>query len=72
MPEGDHASTPGRRQPEAWQTSAPGPFLTIGDASVQAFGKQRFKIVSPSGEVDVEGFEEARRRARELAGLEAY
>jgi hypothetical protein len=67
----DRVSTTDQRQPEAWQTSAPGPFLTIGDVNVQAFGRQRFKIVSPSCEVEVEGFEEARQRARALAGLDA-
>jgi hypothetical protein len=47
----------------------PGAFLTIGDVSVWALGEQRFRIESLSGSEEVEGFEEARPRARELADL---
>jgi hypothetical protein len=57
------------RKPEPRQTNALGPFLTIGDASVWALGEQRFRIESASGVKEVEGFEQARRRARELAGV---
>ena len=55
------------REPEAWETSAAGPFLTIGAVSVWALGNDRFRIESPAGDEEVVGFEEARRRARELA-----
>ena len=55
------------REPEPWQTNAPGPFLWIGDVSVSALGEERFRVQTPSGSEQVEGFEEARRRARELA-----
>lgn len=54
--------------PEAWQTNAPGPFLTIGDVTVWTAGAQRFIVRSPDGECQVEGFEQARQRAREIAG----
>lgn len=37
--------------------------------SVWALGEQRFRIQAPSGAEVVEGFAEARKRARELAGL---
>jgi hypothetical protein len=57
------------REPEPWQTNAAGAFLTIGDVSVWAIGDQLFRIESPAGTEEVEGFQEARQRARELAGL---
>ena len=53
--------------PEPWQSSAAGPFLTVGDVSVWALGHERFRIESPAGAKEVEGFEEAERRADELA-----
>ena len=56
-------------EPEPWQTNAPGAFLTIGDVSVVwTLGEQRFRVVSPDGDEEVEGFAEARRLARQLAG----
>jgi hypothetical protein len=54
---------------EAWQTNAPGPFLTVGDVTVWTAGDQRFVVRSPSGDHHVEGFERARQLARELAGM---
>jgi len=45
-----------------------GPFLTIGGETVWALGDQRFRIVAPVAVEEVEGFEDARRRARQLAG----
>jgi hypothetical protein len=57
------------REPAAWETGAAGAFLTIGDVSVWALGDQRFRLVTPDGSQEVESFEEARHRARELAGL---
>jgi hypothetical protein len=56
-------------QPEPWQTDAAGPFIPIGDVSVWAIGDQLFRIESPVGVEEVEGFQEARRRARELGRL---
>jgi hypothetical protein len=56
-----------RSEPEPWQTSAPGAFLTIGDVSVWALGEQRFRVASPAGTEEIEGFAEAQRRAHELA-----
>jgi hypothetical protein len=58
------------RKPEPWQTNEARPFLMIGDVSVSVLGEGRFHIESPAGDEEVEGFEEARRRARELAGLD--
>ena len=55
------------REPEPWESSAAGPFLTIGDVSVWALGNERFRIESPAGPEEVEGFDEAQRRAQELA-----
>ena len=57
------------REPEAWQTNATGSFITIGDVSVWAIGDQVFRIEAPAGAEEVEGFQQARRRARELAGV---
>ena len=55
------------REREAWATNASGLFLTIGPVSVWSRGNERFRIESPAGAEEVVGFEEARRRARELA-----
>jgi len=56
------------REPEAWETTAAGPFLTTGEVSVWALGNDRFRIESPAGAEEVEGYEEAERRVDELAG----
>jgi hypothetical protein len=55
--------------PEPWQTNAAGPFITIGEVSFWAIGDQLFRIESPAGAEEAEGFQQARRRARELAGV---
>lgn len=57
------------RNPDPWQTNEDRPFLMIDDVSVSVLGEGRFRIESPSGDEVVEGFEQARRRARELAGV---
>jgi hypothetical protein len=57
------------RKPDPWQTNAPGAFLTIGDVSVWALGDQRFRVQSLSGDEEIEGWAEARRRAHDLAGV---
>jgi len=57
------------RKPEAWETGAAGPFLTTDDVSVWALGEQRFRIEAPAAVEEVEGFEQARRRAHEVAGV---
>ena len=57
------------RKPDAWETSAAGPFLTIGEVSVWALAEDRFRVQSPAADEEVEGFEQTRRRARELAGV---
>jgi hypothetical protein len=59
-----------RKEPEPWQSGAAGPFIVIGDVGLWALGDQRFRIPSPRNEQEVEGFEETRTRARELAGLD--
>jgi hypothetical protein len=41
----------------------------MGEVSAWALGNDRFRIESPAGAKEVEGFEEAERRADELAGL---
>jgi hypothetical protein len=58
-----------KREPEAWQTGAAGPFLTVGAASVWSLGRDRFRVESLSGDEPVEDFDEARRRAHELADV---
>jgi hypothetical protein len=57
------------REPEAWQTDAAGPFITIGELSVWAIGDHLFRIESPAGIEQVARFQKARLRARERAGL---
>jgi hypothetical protein len=54
------------RQPEPWENAAPGPFLSIGEVAVYARGEDRFRVVAPDVEREVEGFEPARQLAREL------
>jgi hypothetical protein len=41
----------------------------IGDVSVSVLGDNRYRIDTPDGDEVVEGFEQARQRARELAGV---
>ena len=41
--------------------------VSIGAVSVWSRGHERFRIESPAGDEEVVGFEEARRRAHELA-----
>jgi hypothetical protein len=55
------------REPAAWETNAPGALLSIGEVGVYALGEDRFRLVSPEGEREVEGFEPARQLAHKLA-----
>jgi hypothetical protein len=55
-----------RPEPEPRQTDAPGSFLTIGEVGAFALGGDRFRITWPDGEREIEGFDLARRLAREL------
>jgi hypothetical protein len=55
------------REPAAWETNAVGPFLTVGDVGVTSLGRERFRVVCPDGEREVEGFDDARRLAHHLA-----
>jgi hypothetical protein len=58
------------REPEPWQTNEARPFLMLGDVSVSVVGDHRYRVESPSADEVVEGFDEARQRARALAGLD--
>jgi hypothetical protein len=57
------------QQPEAWQ--APGPCLTVespaGPVELWVLGNQRYRVKAPGGEQVVEGFQQAREVAHELA-----
>jgi hypothetical protein len=59
------------REPEAWESSAMGPFLSIdaaqGTVELWALGEDRFTLRAPGGEQLVVGFEEARQAAQALA-----
>jgi hypothetical protein len=55
--------------PEVWKSSAAGPFLTVGEVTVWPLLDEWLRVRSPSGNEEVEGFAEAKRRARELAGV---
>jgi hypothetical protein len=61
------------REPEASQSAQPGPLLTIegldGDVTVWALGEDRFRIQSPAGIREIEGYERAQELARALARL---
>ena len=58
-------------EPEPWQTDAPRPAITIekpkGTVSVSALGKERFRVEAPGHESEVEGYEQARTLAGQLA-----
>jgi hypothetical protein len=56
-------------EPAAWETSAAGPFLSVGEVAVYALGEDRFRLIAPDGEREVEGFEPARQLAREIADV---
>jgi hypothetical protein len=56
-------------EPAAWETNATGPFLSVGEVAVYALGENRFRLLWPDGEREVEGFEPARQLAHELAGV---
>jgi hypothetical protein len=59
------------REPEAWETNAGAPFLTLerakGVVEVWALGADRFPVRAPEHEQVVADFEPARQRAHELA-----
>ena len=54
-------------EPAAWETNVAGTFLSLGEVAVYALGENRFRLVAPRGEREVEGFEPARQLAHELA-----
>jgi len=56
-------------KPATWETGTAEPFLRIADVSVWALGGQHFRVQSPSGVEEIEGWAEARRRAHELADV---
>ncbi len=63
------------QEPEPWQTDAPRPAMLIekprGTVSVSALGKERFRVEAPGQDPEVNGYQEARALARQLAaGLE--
>jgi hypothetical protein len=61
------------RKPEPWQTGAVGPCVTIespaGPVELWVLGDQRYRVTAPSGERIVEGFEQAREVAHDLASV---
>ena len=57
------------REPDPWQSGEPGPFLTTGEVELWALGDQRFGVVSAGGTQEVDGFQQARDLAHELAGV---
>ena len=63
-----------RPEPEPWQTSAPGPFLTIetprGPVALNSLGDDRFRLTGLGVEREITGFAPARDAAHELAGDE--
>jgi hypothetical protein len=54
-------------KPEPWQANAAAPFLTIGGLSVWTLGGDRFRVETPDEAREVEGFQQARELAHELA-----
>ena len=64
-----------RSKPAAWQTSAPGPFLTIdtprGPVALHSLGDHRVRLTALGVEREITGFAAARDAAHELAGSAA-
>jgi hypothetical protein len=63
------------REPEPWQTNAPRPFIIIekrrGMVSISALGNERFRVEAPGHDSEVEGYDQAKALAHQLAaGLE--
>jgi hypothetical protein len=60
-----------KRKPELWETSAPGPFITMprerGTVTVWALGRDRFRVEAQEVSHELEGFEAARALAGRLA-----
>jgi hypothetical protein len=61
--------------PEPWQTNAARPFVIIekprGTVSISALGNERFRVEAPGHDSEVEGYDQARALAHQLAeGLE--
>lgn len=54
-------------KPEAWQTNAAGPFLTVGEVGIYSLGKDQFRVQSPESEQVIQGHDQAVRRAHELS-----
>jgi hypothetical protein len=59
------------RQPEPWESSAPGPLVTMerarGTVEIHALGEQRFLVRAPDSEHVVVGYEKEGQTARALA-----
>jgi hypothetical protein len=55
------------RRPDAWESSAAGPFLSVGLATVTALGQERFLVAAPGREHEVTGIRNARALAHDLA-----
>jgi hypothetical protein len=51
----------------AWELGAAGAFLTVDDVEVWALGEQRFRVVSAEDTQEVEGLQQARELAQQLA-----
>jgi hypothetical protein len=59
------------REPQAWESSAAGPFLTLerehGTVEVWSLGRDRYAVKAPDSEQVVVGFNAARETAHALA-----
>ena len=59
-------------EPEPWQTGSAGPCVTIdspaGPVELWVLGSQRYRVKTPTGDQIVEGYQQAREVAHELAG----
>jgi hypothetical protein len=62
-------------EPEPWQTSAARPFNIIekprGTVSISSLGNEGFRVAAPGHDSEVEGYDQAKALAHQLAaGLE--
>ena len=57
--------------PEAWQTNAARPFVTIekphGTVTIWSLGRERFRVEAPHEDSEVESYDRARATAHQFA-----
>ena len=64
-----------KRKPEAWETNAEAPFLTMdsdrGIVALHALGGERFRLTAPGNDEVIVGFDQAQAASDALADWRA-